>query len=143
MYATLADILEQVDQDTLILLTDDTQAGTVDETAVDRAVANGAAVIDAHCGNRYVVPFGDPVPALVRLFAVDLAVYNLYSRRTHVDMPDVIGERQKQVLAHLRLVQQGKATIGKDPDLVAGSESNSALVSGNERIFTRKTMRNL
>ena len=143
MYATLADILEQVDQETLIALTDDEQAGAVDETVVDRAIANGEAVINAHCGDRYKVPFALPAPDLVRLMTVDLAVYNLYSRRPHIDMPEVIGERQKQVFAHLRLVQKGEASVGIAPDKTTGTESHGALVSGNERIFTRKTMRKL
>ena len=142
MYATLADILEQVAEAELISLTDDSDAGAVDETAVDRAVAHGMAVIDAFCGDRYTVPF-DPVPELIRMYAVDLAVYNLYSRRTHVDMPEVIADRQKQALAFLRLVQKGEASVGAAAIVTPDSSSNSALIPGNERLFTRDKMRGL
>jgi len=142
MYATLADILEQVAEAELINLTDDEQLDAVDETVVDRAIANGMAVIDAYCGDRYTVPFA-PVPELVRMYAVDLAVYNLYSRRTHVAMPEVIGERQKQALAFFRLVQKGEASIGAPLLAATDSESYGALIPGNERLFTRTKMRGL
>jgi phage gp36-like protein len=144
MYAVLADILDQIDEATLIALSDDELNGAVDATVVERALTNAGALIDVHCGDRYTVPFAAPVPDLIRLFAVDLAIYNLYSRRPHIEMPESIGERQKQVLVYLRRVQEGKAGIGIAPSTAAsGDESNSALVSGNERIFTRKTMRGL
>ena len=143
MYATLADILEQVDQETLIALTDDALAGAVDESVVERAIANGDAVIDSACRDRYDIPFSAPVPDLVRLYSVDLAVYNLYSRRPQVEMPEVIGERHQYVLDRLRLVEQGKAGMGVAVNGTEGTESHGALVSGNDRIFTRGTMRNL
>jgi phage gp36-like protein len=142
MYATLADILEQVAESELISLTDDEQLDAVDQTVIDRAIANAMTLIDAHCGDRYTVPF-DPVPPLVRMYAVDLAVYNLYSRRTHVPMPEVIGERQKQTLSFLRQVQKGDASIGIPLTAAVSSESSSALIPGNERLFSRKNMRGL
>ncbi|MDR3631717.1 MAG: DUF1320 domain-containing protein [Desulfocapsaceae bacterium] len=142
MYAELADILEQMAEAELISLTDDEQTGAVDETAVDRAIANGMALIDAHCRDLYSVPF-DPVPDLVRMYTVDLAVYNLYSRRTHVPMPDLIGQRHKQALDFLRLVQKGQASIGIPRMVQADNVSHGALVSGNERIFSRRKMRGL
>lgn len=142
MYATLADILEQMAEAELISLTDDNQLDTVDVDAVGRAIANGMTLIDSYCSDRYNIPFA-PVPDLVRMYTVDLAIYNLYSRRTHVPMPEVIGERQKQALSFLRLVQKGEASIGVAPVAVADTESHGALVSGNGRIFSRDTMRGL
>ncbi len=142
MYATLEDLLERVDKNVLIALTDDQGVGQVDTGVVARAIADAQAVIDAQCQDMYKVPFA-PVPDLVRMYAVDLAVYNLYSRRGHVEMPDVIGTRQKQVLAYLQQVRKGAASMGAAPDAATGTESHGALVSGNERIFTRQKMRNL
>lgn len=142
MYATLADLLEQMDEEVLIQLTDDVKIGAVDSTVIDRAVANAVAVIDAHCGDRYSVPFS-PVPDLVRMYAVDLAAYNLYSRRPNIETPEVIGERQKQALAHLRLIQKGEASAGVPVVVTSGPETFGAMVSGNERLFSRRTMRGL
>ena len=141
-YATTADILEQMAEAELIALTDDAQLDAIDETVVDRAIANAMTLIDAHCGDRYTVPFV-PVPDLVRMYTVDLAIYNLYSRRTHVAMPEVIGERQKQALAFLRQVQKGEASVGIPATVASDSESHGALIPGNERLFTRTKMKGL
>jgi len=139
-YATTADILEQMAEAELIALTDDEGLGLVDETAVDRAVANAGALIDGHCHNRYTVPF-EPVPELVRMYTVDLAIFNLYSRRTHIATPAIIIERQKQALAYLKRVQDGAATIDAPSRTVPESTSQGASFSGNDRLFTRKSMR--
>ncbi len=142
MYATIDDILEQVALAELINLTDDEQLDAVDQTVIDRAIANAMTLIDAHCGDRYPVPF-NPVPPLVRMYTVDLAVYNLYSRRTHVPVPEVIGDRQKQALSFLGRVQKGDASIGIPLAAVSSESSNSALIPGNERLFSRTKMRGL
>lgn len=140
MYALLADILEQVAEDVLIALTDDDGLGLVDSVAVDRAIANAGALIDGYCGERYLVPF-DPVPDLVRMHVVDLAVFNLYSRRTHIETPAIIIERQKQALAYLKRVQDGAATINAPLKTSEDEASSGAAFVGSERIFTRNKMR--
>lgn len=140
MYATLTDILEQMAEAELIALTDDVGVDTIDTTAVDRAIANAGALVDGHCGERYEVPF-TPVPDLVRMYTVDLAVFNLYSRRTHTETPAIIIERQKQALAYLKRVQDGAATINAPLKISEETASSGAVFVGSERLFTRARMR--
>lgn len=143
MYATLADILEQLAETDLISLTDDAQADAVDTTVVDWALTGADALIDAHCHDRYQVPF-NPVPKLAIKFAVDLAIYNLYARRPHVEVPEVVKDRNSQALAYLKRVQAGEASMGQDASPIAAmTESQSGLMPGNERLFTRTSMRGL
>ncbi|ADW18573.1 protein of unknown function DUF1320 [Desulfobulbus propionicus DSM 2032] len=143
MYATLADILEQMAESDLIALTDDVQSGTVDTDVVDWALNGADALIDAHCHDRYQLPFY-PVPGLAVTFAVDLAIYNLYSRRPHVEVPQAVKDRQTQALAYLKRVQTGEASMGADAALITtATESLSGLTPGSERLFTRTTMRGL
>lgn len=143
MYATLADILEQMAESDLIALTDDDQAGVVDTAVVDWALIGADALIDAHCHDRYQVPF-NPVPRLAVKFSVDLAIYNLYSRRPHVDVPEAVKDRNSQALAYLKRVQTGEASMGADAaGIVVATESQSGLMPGNERLFTRAKMRGL
>ena len=73
-YATQADILDQLDEDILIQLTDDADTGDVVDDVVTRAIADADAEIDGYCGKRYSVPF-DTVPPIIRKFAVDIAIY--------------------------------------------------------------------
>lgn len=143
MYATLADILEQMAEADLISLTDDAQAGTVNESVVEWALTGADALIDSHCHDRYQVPF-NPAPQLAVKFAVDLAVYNLYSRRPHVEVPEVVKDRNSQALAYLKRVQTGDASMGLDAaPVTVAFESQSGLMPGNERLFTRTSMRGL
>jgi phage gp36-like protein len=140
MYATQDDILEQIAEADLISLTDDTQLGVVDTTVVDWALTGGDALIDAHCHNRYQVPF-NPVPKLATKFSVDLALYNLYSRRPHAGVPEAVKDRNSQAMAYLKRVQSGDASMGTDASpAVTVSESQSGFISENERIFTRTKM---
>jgi len=141
MYATLADILEQLAEADLISLTDDAQAGTVNESVVDWALSGADALIDAHCHGRYQVPF-NPAPKLATKYAVDLAIYNLYSRRPHVEVPEAVKDRNAQALAYLKRVQTGDASMGLDAaPVTVATESQSGLMPGNERLFTRNSMR--
>lgn len=138
-YATKGDILDQLPERELIDLTDDAGAGTVDDTVVDRAIADAGAVIDAYCQGRYPVPLS-PVAAIIRTLAVDLAIYNLYGRRTVAPVPDVRKERHKDAMRFLDLVTQGKIKLGADEPAPVSS-GNSIAVVAPDRVFTRETLK--
>lgn len=87
------------------------------------------------------MPFSPP-PKLAIKYAVDLAIYNLYSRRPHVEVPEAVKDRNAQALAYLKRVQTGDASMGLDAaPVTVAFESQSGLMPGNGRIFTRNTMR--
>ena len=79
-YCTQSDLLEQISEDDMIQLTDDADAGNVDDDVVTRAIADADAEIDSYCGTKYDVPFST-VPVMVRKLSVDMSIYNLYARR--------------------------------------------------------------
>jgi len=136
MYATQADILEQLDEDTLIQLTDDADTGAVDDDMVTRAIADADAEIDGYCGKRYSVPFST-VPAIIRKFAVDIAIYNLYARRKGA--PEDRKDRYTSALKFLAGVSKGIISLGEnDPDSTPAS--NAPEIDDEDRIFTRTTM---
>ena len=136
MYAAQADILEQLDGDILIQLTDDADAGTVDADMVTRAIADADAEIDGYCGKRYSVPFST-VPAIVRKFSVDIAIYNLYARRKGA--PDDRKQRSDNAVKFLANVAKGLISLGEDdPDSTPAS--NAPEIDNEDRLFTRTTM---
>ena len=100
-YCTKADILEQMEQDVLIQLTDDDDAGVVDDDKVTRAIANADAEIDSYCGTKYTVPF-TTVPPIILTVSVDIAIYNLYARRRGA--PETIKERYDDRIAFLEKI---------------------------------------
>ena len=138
MYATLADLLEQIPENDLISLTDDGGLGMVDTVVVERSIVNAQTMIDSYCQERFVVPM-DPVPELARLLACDLALYNVYSRRGHVEIPEAIKDRQKQALAYLKRVQDGMATIGGARIVSTVGENQAEMASAQEWRFPSRT----
>lgn len=136
-YCTKADILEQLDEDILVQLTDDDDLGVVDDDVVTRAIADADAEIDSYCGTRYDVPFS-PVPPIIRKRSVDLAICNLYARRRGV--PEDRKERCKEAVTWLRDVSTNKATLGEDDPDGTPSDANAPDIDHSTRIFTRDKM---
>ena len=134
-YSTQTDIEEQVSQAELIELTDDTGAGTVDTSAVARAIADADAEIDGYCGARYTVPFS-PAPAMIRKLSVDIAVYNLFSRRSNLKLPDERQKRYDNAVRFLRDLSRGLISLGADAPAEPDSGLPRASTNRDDRIFT-------
>ena len=135
-YCTQSDILDQMDSDVLIQLTDDADAGTIDADVVTQKIADADALIDGYCGARYSVPF-DTVPALVLKFSVDIAIYNLYGRRKGA--PEDRRTRYKDAVEFLKGVARGDNSLGEnDPD--SGETSFEVSSDNPARIFSRSKM---
>jgi len=131
-YSTRSDILEQLDEDVLIQLTDDVDAGVVDDDAVTRAIADADSEIDSYCGAHYEVPF-ETVPAMVRKLSVDISIYNLYARRKGA--PEDRKQRYDSAIRFLRDVSTGKASLGSTaPDDSDGGPE--ATTKKSDRIFS-------
>jgi phage gp36-like protein len=137
-YSTQDDLLEQMAEDVLIDLTDDAESGEVDAGVVTRAIAGGDALIDAHCQARYPLPLS-PVPPVIRGCSVDLAIYNIYSRRPRVAMPETVKGRRDNAEKLLRLILDGKLTLGAETPAQV-SMAQTVLTSGNTRLFTRDSL---
>lgn len=137
-YCTQNDILDQMDEDVLIQLTDDDDAGVVDADVVTQKIADADALIDGYCGTKYKdsVPF-DPVPALVLKFSVDIAIYNLYGRRKGA--PEDRRTRYKDAVEFLKGVAKGENSLGEN-DPAAGETSFELSTNNPDRIFTRSKM---
>jgi len=132
-YCIQTDILEQLDEDTLIELTDDTGTGCVDTSAVTRAIADADAEIDGYCAVRYDVPFST-VPVMIRKISVDIAVYNLFSRRGAV--PEERDKRYANALKFLTNVAKGIISLGGDAPAQADDGGPEATAKKADRIFT-------
>ena len=134
-YSTKADLLGLITEDTLIGLTDDHGVGVVDDGKVLEAIADSDAEIDGYCGERYTLPFS-PVPAIIRKCSIDIAIYNLYSRRQGA--PTDRKERRDNAVTILKEIAKGTITLGANAPAEAGADDVQA--SSPERIFTRTTL---
>jgi phage gp36-like protein len=132
-YSTQVDILNQLEESILIQLTDDENTGVVNPTVMTRAIADADATIDSYCQGRYTIPLS-PVPDKIRQISVDIAIYNLYSRRGGA--PEIRSERNKEALRFLENVAGGKITLGIEPEPPGGYQQIKATCTLDDRIFT-------
>lgn len=135
-YCTITDIRAIVNEDVLIQLTVDTSAaitwamvvlavagGALGDLEEDEAAAateaaaslrdaidNADSMIDGYAASRYLTPF-NPVPRLIHIISIDIAIYNLYSRRENV--PEIREKRYKDAVKLLDRLADGKLTIGE------------------------------
>lgn len=133
-YSTQSDLLEQLEENVLIQLTDDSGSGEVDVSAVDRAIADADAEIDSYCGTRYTVPFS-PVPVMIRKLSVDIAIYNLFSRRA-LDVADERQQRYDNAIRFLRDLAKGLISLGADAPAEPDDSLPQASRDKEDRIFT-------
>ena len=135
-YCTQDDILDQVDESVLIQLTDPDGAA-IDEDVVTRAIEDADATIDAYCQGRYTIPLS-PVPDKIRQIGVDIAIYNLFSRRGDT-APEIRKDRHKEAIRFLEAVRDGKIRLGAATPAPANTR-DTVNVSSNTRIFDRDKM---
>lgn len=138
-YSTQTDLEEQISQAELIELTDDAGSGAVDATAVARAIADADAEIDSYCGSRYTMPFS-PVPVIIRKFSVDMAIYNLFSRRSVLKVPEERQKRYDNAIRFFRDLAKGMISLGADAPAEPGDGLPQATRTKDDRIFTRDKM---
>ncbi len=132
-YSAQADILEQISEAQLIQLTDDANAGAVDDSVCSRAIADADAEIDSYCGSRYTVPF-DTVLPIIRKMSVDIAIYNLYARRKGA--PEDRLARYNNAVRFLRDVARGLTSLGADAPAEPVDGLPQATTVKTDRVFT-------
>lgn len=140
MYCTQADILNQIAEEVLIELTDDEGLGQINTDRVNAAINDVSVMIDAYMGSRYITPL-NPVPGVIKKIAVDMAIYNLFSRRGFDEnsADKAIIDRDKAAMNFLEHVARGLVTIGAGP--IDATASNTAQVVSSRRRFNRDDMR--
>lgn len=138
-YCTQDDVLDQLSEAQLIQCTDDNDTGSVDAAKVAQAIADADGEIDGYVGARYAVPLS-PVPAIILKLAVDIAIYNLFSRRDEV--PENRAERYKNAIRFLEQVAKGGISLGADDPEGSPPATEAPRMSSQNpaRIFTRRKM---
>lgn len=111
-YCTLDDLKDQIPENELIQLTDDSGSDSVDMDKIDAAIASADALIDGYCGKHYSVPFS-PTPPIIHDFSVIIAIYKLFARRQGA--PEDRRTRYKDAVDFLKGVAKGENTLGVQP----------------------------
>jgi phage gp36-like protein len=136
-YCTQDDLLKLISEKELAELTTES-GGVPDAAVVAEAIARAEAEIDAYLGVRYTLPLGT-VPARVKVLAVDVAIYHLFTRRGIQE--EVRRLRYSDALAFLRDVAAGKAqVVGLDGTEISGEAEEVTEMTSAPRVFSRDNL---
>ena len=105
-YCTIEDIETQASTPTLIQLSSDNGQEEVNRVVVEEAIIYSSTLIDGYLRGRYTLPLNIHFP-LLRILAIDLSIYRLYSRRMRNEMPEVIQTNYDNAISTLRDIQKG------------------------------------
>lgn len=134
-YATRADMIDRFGEDELIQLTDRSGAGVIDDTVLDRALADADAEIDGFLQARYSLPLSH-VPALIVRIACIIARYNLYE-----DMAtDEVRRRYEDATRMLKSISRGEINLGVS-ETTGPATTSGPVTTTRTRTFTDDTLR--
>lgn len=119
-YSTENDIIKALPEETLIELTDDNESQSIDSPKVVEAISKADGEIDTYISNRYPLPLSS-VPAILRGFSVDIAIYLLYKRKVE-EIPETRRTAYKDAIKTLVRISDGKMDL---PISAAGSSGFS------------------
>lgn len=138
-YATKQNMIDAYTEEALIELTDraDPATGAIDDTVLDLALADAAALIDSYISRRYSPALAAAAPVL-RSKAQAIAYYILHRG----NYPEQIRTAFEDALEFLKAVSMGHANLD-----IAGVQPPSApadaRVEGPARLFSRDSMKGL
>ena len=142
-YCTIEDIETHTSTPTLIQLTADDGQEEVDRVVAQEATLYSSTLIDGYLRGRYTLPLDTHFP-LLRILAIDLSIYRLYTRRMRNEMPEVIENNYKNAIATLRDIQKGVITLQSENDSLETASFNAAEYKTNkdiiDRLFSKERM---
>ncbi|MBL1321514.1 MAG: DUF1320 domain-containing protein [Methylophaga sp.] len=116
-YCTQQNLIDRYGNQELLLIIDRDQDGTLDSAIIDLAIADAAAEIDSYLATVYTLPLSS-TPAVLTIYACDIARYRLYDDRT----TDEVKDRYEKAIKWLTKVAEGKVTLGD----TGGQDSDSS-----------------
>ena len=135
-YCTIEDIETQTSTPTLIQLTSDDGQEEVSRVVALEAILYSSTLIDGYLRGRYSLPLDTHFP-LLRILAIDLSIYRLYSRRMRNEMPEVIETAYKNAISTLRDIQKGVITLQSENDTLESSGFNAEEYKTNKNILDK------
>ena len=140
-YCNLNDIEIQIGTNSLIQLTnDDCNQQTVDTVVVEEALIYSSTLIDGYLRGKYLLPLNTHFP-LLRVVAIDLSIYRLYSRRIYTDIPETISENYRNAIRTLEQLKKGVITLETDENTeVKTSGEYRTNKTELDRLFSKRIM---
>lgn len=125
-YIIMATLVAEVPPQFITQALDDDGDGVADAGLFDQIVANAQAEVDGILGQRYTVPFANPIPAIVVDATTKLVAEKLYSRRGTEAEKNPWAKKASEVRALLKSIAKGEVPL--TPAAAREKPSVSAIV---------------
>jgi phage gp36-like protein len=123
-YIEQSNILGELSQSELAMLTGDPSGETIDTNKVEAAIASADALINAYLFGRYELPISDGCATII-FIAISLTIYNLYAMKYRDSfVPNEVLSRKSEAVKLLESIAKGKI-------ILAGAASPSKIISNN------------
>jgi len=136
-YTTIDNVKLDLEEKTLIELTDDNDTGEVDENVVNRQIRKADDTIDIYMRGRYPVDEEVTTPEYIITLATQLTIYYLYERKQRDVGNDSIQDIYDRSIMMLKEIQKGEATPFEKEDEPSVIVSNK---DANSKTFTKDVL---
>lgn len=138
MYAVKADLTpRRVSQQDLIELTDDVNAGAMDDACINDILTESSGTVDSYCRLRYATPL--QASEQVKGLCLDLAEYKLFSRRRRI--PESVKDNYDNAIGFLKDVAAGRAVLDQPVAAAAQVGGGPAYPTQKEEKFSDDNLR--
>lgn len=134
MYATIEDLENRLDPQTLVELADDNADGVADVPVLQAILADAASEVDLFLAARYATPVAAPPPVLSRM-AADIAVHALFARKRSAVSPEHAA-RYANAIKALSEIAAGRLAV---PGIATLRQCRSTRTE-DERLFSSETL---
>ena len=140
-YCSIEDIEKQISTLSLIQLSnDETSQDGIDRTVCEEALIYSSTLIDGYLRGKYPVPLNTSFP-LLRVLAIDLSIYRLFSRRIQIEIPEVIIENYKNALKTHEQLKKGIITLETEENTkIPSSGEYRTNKTPQDRLFNKRKM---
>jgi len=139
-YITYDELKTNLNEKTIIQLTDDAKLGQPDMDKVNSAIAKAMAEVDGYCVRQYPdkVPFADPVPEVVKTVCIDITIYRLFCLKESI--PEGRVTQYKNSVALLKLIGESKVGLGLPTADIPAPGQDSVQSHVPERVFSSDSL---
>ena len=141
LYCTPENIELQIGKPSLIQLTNDNpEQETVDAVVCEEALIYSSTLIDGYLRGKYTLPLNSHFP-LLKVIAIDLSIYRLYSRRIYTEIPETISAAYKNAIKTLEDLKKGIITLQTEEETnVRSSGEYRTNKTELDRLFNKRVM---
>lgn len=109
-YIDQSNIINRVSEKTLIFWTDDTGSGAVNPATVTAFITKAEGIVDSYLSEKVSIPVLSPTD-IIKVWAEDIAIYLLKSRKREIDKEDPVLKDYVRTLGQLQKVASGSMSV--------------------------------